>query len=251
MKLADMPAWRELLTGDDPYNRKKESLAGQLTARHIDELVALLEHGTDPEKESALSMFVTLRLALTSDSRFSDRTRATLRQIVLRHVQERYPLDPATRSTFVILRFLDPQAAARVLADLPISDEWSSQILTCVFLDMQMAGRLLVPRLQELSRLPGGIGERAMHALESQGHITPDELEQVGREFRTTHDIRALNRIFSSYILPRNGQAIAPILKLLGHPTVKLQGAYIYEADGIQLYMEEDREGRLTAAKMK
>jgi len=60
-----------------------------------------------------------------------------------------------------------------------------------------------------------------------------------------------LNKLYSSFISHQVNKPIEPILQLLGTPSESLDHAYIYEVDGIQLYMEENVEGNLIGLKLK
>jgi len=91
----------------------------------------------------------------------------------------------------------------------------------------------------------------ATQYLEIAGFISAENLERLGAEFRKKHTAKALNRIHSYYILRQVNRPLAPILKLLGEPTTRLGNAYIYEAEGVQLYMEQDAEGNLSGLKIK
>ncbi len=60
-----------------------------------------------------------------------------------------------------------------------------------------------------------------------------------------------MRRAYSAYISRQTNLPIAPIIKLLGEPSQRFKGAYIYEAEGIQLYMEENQDGDLVGIKLK
>ncbi len=252
MSFTDSALWKSVLAGDDPYGRAKQALVSQLTTRDIDSLIAFVEDGSEKERQAAYSMFVSMRSQLGSDARLSQASRERLRGVLLQHVRANYPLVPASASTFLILRFLDPQSAADYLAnELQLDGAWPIEIINRVFGDMLTGDKRSVARLQQASSENGVLGGRATFYLEMGGHISATTLQQLGREFKETKAAKALNRLYSSYISRQLQQPIEPILQLLGTPSRVGKGAYVYDAEGIQLFLEEDDQGRLTGARIK
>lgn len=247
MPLTDLPIWNQLLSGEpDPYGRLALALAAQLRAEDMDELIALADHGA--EKHSRLALSVLLDGHLRDNPRFHQDQIERLAKVALRYVKESFPFEPGW-SYFVILSRLDPGVAGDSIADLEVSDAWETPILMRVLSSMGKSKKSST-RLHQLSSRKDRIGEMATQYLEAMGVISAEKLEQLGAEFREKHTARALNRIHS-YILTQVNRPVAPILKLLGAPTARPGNAYIYEAEGIQLYMEQDAEGNLSGLKIK
>jgi hypothetical protein len=253
MSLEHSELWLRLVSGEaDPYARLAEELASKIGHSEANEIVEFIRTGTDQQKETALTILLMLRGSLRDGpARFSEAQRYELTSILLGLVQQQYPLDERAKTAFLVLRSISPDVAGNYLADLPLDPSWGEKITDRVLGDMVMSGnRRSFDRVQELRGQQGFIGERATSYLESLGYISLSKLEGIGRDFRKDPNSKLLNKLYSSYISHQVGKPIEPILKLLGAPGQKLQHAYIYEVDGIQLYMEDDAEGRLVGLKL-
>ena len=184
-------------------------------------------------------------------ARFREAQRYELTSTLLGLVQQQYPLDERAKTAFLVLRSISPDVAGDYLADLPLDPSWGEKITDRVLRDMAVCGnRRSFDRVQELRGQEGFIGERATFYLESLGYISLSKLEGIGRDFRKNPTGKLLNKLYSSYISHQINKPIEPILKLLGAPSKKVQHVYVYEVEGIQLYMEDDAEGRLVSLKL-
>jgi hypothetical protein len=254
MSLEHHDLWLRLVSDEaDPYARMAEALARQIGRSESDEIVEFLRTGTNQQKKTALTILLMLRGRLRDDpALFSEAQRHVLTSILLGFVQQQYPLDERAKTSFLVLWSISPEAAGNYLADLALDPSWDEKITDRVLRDMAMTGnRRSFDRVQELSQKGGFIGERATYYLEELGYISPLKLQQIGHDFRQNPDCKLLNQLYFSYISHQVNKPIEPILKLLGTPREKRPHTYIYNVDGIQLYMEDDAEGRLVSLKLK
>jgi hypothetical protein len=254
MSLQQNALWLRLVSGEaDPYARVAEELARHIGPSESDDIVEFLRTGTDQQKKTAMTLLLMLRGSVRDDpTHFSEAQRHELTSIVLGFVQQQYPLHERARTSFLVLRLISPDAAGDYLADLALDPSWDEKITDRVLRDMAMTGnRRSFERVQELSQQEGFIGERATYYLETLGYISPLKLQQIGHDFLQNPDCKLLNKLYCSYISYQVNKPIEPILKLLGAPSEKLPHIYIYNVDGIQLYMEDDAEGRLVGLKLK
>lgn len=253
MSLSGLILWNKLLTGEeDFYGRLKNTLVDQLSPDDFSELIDLANDGDERHKQLAISLLLAMRGRLKSDSRLSPADRERLRALTERFMRAHYPFEPFGASAYQILSQLDTVIAGDFLADeLQIDDKWEKPILNRVLGDMLTGSPKSMARLEQLSERSDKLGKAAISYLELAGRISPQKLRDLGAEFRASHTARNLNRLYSAYILHQVNKPIAPIVELLGEPSRTEKSNYIYDAEGIQLYLEQDRNGNLTGVKLK
>lgn len=253
MQLTESPEWTALLPVEGPLPLPQlNQLAATIDSARLDELTALLETGSDRERRLAVSVVAAVSFAFRNEpQRFAAADRGRLADALVASATPNYPQRPTGLQAMHALRFLDGSRAAEHLRIVEPQPDWSSMSVDAFLNDMQFTLPDWVERFQEFARHDGELGTRALSRLESAGHISRARLDSLGEEFRRQRDVRTLNKLYTVFVAHQANKPIDPVITLLGEPSKRLTGAYIYEAEGVQLYLEQDGEGRLTGMKLK
>jgi len=109
----------------------------------------------------------------------------------------------------------------------------------------------------EGDRRQNAAGAAAQRMLENKGRISAKKLQSLGATWRKTGTRASLSRLYETLIIhQRDGVPAAPILELLGKPTTFDPRDRDYrwrtrERHPIELMILVDREGKLSACKLK
>jgi hypothetical protein len=234
MKFRRSQVWRQALATNDLHERNV--IAGNAAATHtsgdLASLVELAGDGEPAERELALRLLAPV---------VRDREKAfgpyaiRMIEILKRNVADAYFQRPFGMLSWSLLYTLaQADAEAVVVRDIPLEGRSDAELARLVN-DLGLlasSSTAAVSRLRHIARLSSSASEAARMRLRIHGHVSPAEVAEVARRWRTQRDRESLNWLYNGVILQQqSGASASRLLKLLGPPTYRYDEDYRWDTN--------------------
>jgi hypothetical protein len=237
--------WKFLLLSSPPRYRE---LAERLDADDVAALIDYLESASTEERTAAVAL---LQGAIRENIPINAAKREEL-VARLRPIMASYPDQPGL-GAFILMSQLEPSIAEKFIVESVEASNISDGYFKHYLADLRrVKSSRAMDRIVAYSALEGPRGETAKRFLKTMGIIDSAEVHELVARWRDSRSVDCLNDLQNFFIQHQIGKPIGPLLELLGPWNRHSFNEYWYDStEGPSLFLQEDEQANLRAAKIK